>query len=60
MAFSGGLGFNRLSILDLSSHGSQPMVSTNKNAIIAFNGEIYNAFELRPELEKKAIPSEQY
>jgi asparagine synthase (glutamine-hydrolysing) len=53
MPFSGGLGFNRLSILDLSSHGSQPMVSTNKNAIIAFNGEIYNAFELRPELEQK-------
>ncbi len=53
LPFSGGLGFNRLSILDLSSMGSQPMVSSSQKAIIAFNGEIYNAFELRPELEQK-------
>jgi asparagine synthase (glutamine-hydrolysing) len=47
----GGLGFNRLSILDLSREGHQPMVSADGNAIIIYNGETYNAFDLRPDLE---------
>jgi asparagine synthase (glutamine-hydrolysing) len=55
MPFEGGVGFNRLSILDLSSSGHQPMVSEDKKVIIAFNGEIYNAFDLRPDLEKKGF-----
>ena len=36
------LGHKRLSILDLSSHGSQPMISKCKRYVIVFNGEIYN------------------
>ena len=41
----------RLSILDLSDQGSQPMESQNQNSLIIFNGEIYNFVELRQELE---------
>ncbi len=41
------LGHTRLSILDLSKHGNQPMVSKDGNYIIIFNGEIYNHLELR-------------
>lgn len=46
-------GFNRLSILDLSPMGHQPMVSPNNKVILMMNGEIYNAFDFKPELEKK-------
>lgn len=45
-----GLGFVRLSIIDLSPAGHQPMVSVDKRFIIVFNGEIYNYLELRKEL----------
>lgn len=45
------LGHNRLSIIDLSSGGNQPMSSDDKNLSIIFNGEIYNFKELRSELE---------
>ncbi len=45
-----GFGHRRLSIIDLSS-GQQPMISRDKNAILTFNGEIYNFLELRKELE---------
>ena len=44
------LGHTRLSILDLSSNGSQPMISKNKKIIITFNGEIYNHLELRKKI----------
>ena len=40
----------RLSILDLSKAGNQPMASFNKRMIISFNGEIYNFKELRNKL----------
>lgn len=42
----------RLSILEISEKGSQPMISKNQNFLICFNGEIYNHLELRAKLEK--------
>jgi len=47
------LGFNRLSILDLSDNGHQPMRSTDGSVILLMNGEIYNAFDFRESLQKK-------
>lgn len=44
------LGQNRLSILDLSAAGRQPMASADGRWMISFNGEIYNYLELRHEL----------
>jgi asparagine synthase (glutamine-hydrolyzing) len=46
-------GFNRLSILDLSLSGAQPMQSQDKMVTIMHNGEIYNYRELRGKLESK-------
>jgi asparagine synthase (glutamine-hydrolysing) len=48
-----GFGFRRLSIQDLSSKGHQPMIDNESNAVIVFNGEIYNFIELRNELKEK-------
>ncbi len=45
------LGHRRLSILDLSALGHQPMVSTTGRYVIAFNGEIYNHQEMRSEID---------
>ncbi|BBL76643.1 asparagine synthase (glutamine-hydrolyzing) [Methylomagnum ishizawai] len=51
-AFSGlALGHRRLSILDLSAAGHQPMLSRGGRYVVAFNGEIYNHLDLRRELE---------
>jgi asparagine synthase (glutamine-hydrolysing) len=44
------LGHCRLSILDLSENGHQPMFSADKRYVIVFNGEIYNHKELRAKL----------
>lgn len=51
--FESGVGFvhTRLSILDLSPLGHQPMLSKDKRVSLVFNGEIYNFRELRSELE---------
>ena len=45
-----GLGHARLSVLDLSPEGHQPMVSSSGRYVLSFNGEVYNFAELRSEL----------
>jgi asparagine synthase (glutamine-hydrolysing) len=45
-----GLGHRRLSLIDLSSSGHQPMFYDDKNLVITYNGELYNYPELKEEL----------
>ena len=47
-----GFGHRRLSIIDLSPKGHQPMRSRDGNVCITFNGEIYNFLELRADLQR--------
>lgn len=47
-----GFAFARLSILDLSPAGHQPMISASGRYVIIFNGEIYNHLTIRAELER--------
>jgi asparagine synthase (glutamine-hydrolysing) len=48
-----GLGHQRLSIIDLSSAGHQPMTNEDETLWITYNGEIYNFLEIKKELERK-------
>ncbi len=47
------LAHKRLSIVDLSPNGHQPMISEDKNYILIYNGEIYNHLEIRKDLLRK-------
>ena len=47
------IGHRRLSIIDLSEHGRQPMFNEDRSISIVFNGEIYNHEEVRRELEPR-------
>jgi asparagine synthase (glutamine-hydrolysing) len=50
-----GLGHRRLSVIDLSPNGHQPMVSHSGRYVLTFNGEIYNHAALRSALESERI-----
>lgn len=50
-----GFGHRRLSIIDLSEGGAQPMWNEQQNLLIVYNGEVYNYQEIRIELEKEGI-----
>ncbi len=49
------LGHRRLSIVDLSPLGAQPMVSPSGRYVISYNGEVYSFLDIRPELEAKGF-----
>src|SRR5690349_854969 len=48
-----GLGHRRLSIIDLSELGNQPMTNDRATVCVTFNGEIYNFREMRQQLEAR-------
>jgi asparagine synthase (glutamine-hydrolysing) len=48
-----GLGHRRLTIIDLSERGAQPMTSADGKLVVTFNGEIYNYRKLRAALETR-------
>src|SRR5262249_20667683 len=48
-----GFGDRRLTIIDLSERGAQPMTSADGRLVVSFNGEIYNYRQLRASLEAK-------
>jgi asparagine synthase (glutamine-hydrolysing) len=50
-----GLGHRRLSIIDLSTAGHQPMISADKRYVLSYNGEVYNYRELRIKLEAEGV-----
>ena len=50
-----GLGHRRLSIIDLSPAGHQPMISADHRFVLSYNGEVYNYRELRTDLEAEGV-----
>ena len=50
-----GLAHTRLAIQDLSPKGNQPLLSEDGNNLLLFNGEIYNQYEIKNELQKKGF-----
>jgi asparagine synthase (glutamine-hydrolysing) len=50
------LGHRRLSVIDLSRGGHQPMVSPGGRYVISYNGELYNFARLRGDLERAGVP----
>ena len=49
------LGHSRLSILDLSPRGHQPLVTGDGMGVLTYNGEVYNYLDLRNDLEREGI-----
>ena len=49
------LGHRRLSVLDCSDNGSQPMISRSGRYVISYNGEIYNHWDIRKALELRGV-----
>lgn len=47
------MGFRRLSIIDITESGNQPIFNEDKSKVLFFNGEIYNYKDIRKELEEK-------
>jgi asparagine synthase (glutamine-hydrolysing) len=60
IGFRLGLGHRRLSIIDLSECGAQPMSIDGGNFTIVYNGEIYNYLEIRKELEAEGVRFESH
>ncbi len=50
-----GLGHRRLSVIDVSHAGHQPMISTSHRYVVAYNGEIYNYEAIRTELQAAGL-----
>jgi asparagine synthase (glutamine-hydrolysing) len=53
--FSLGFVHRRLSVIDVTEAGHQPMKDNEKNLVITYNGEVYNYREIREELEQKGF-----
>jgi asparagine synthase (glutamine-hydrolysing) len=55
-----GLANRRLSIIDVSAAGAQPMFNADRSLAITFNGEIYNYAELREQLRREGYPFQSH